>query len=45
MEEMLAPKLLSYFKTRTASGEEAVVLYYFLVKVVACPQCNETIDL
>jgi putative DNA methylase len=45
LEERLAPKLLSYFQTRTASGEEAVVLYYFLVKVIACPQCNETIDL
>jgi hypothetical protein len=45
LEETLAPKLLSYFKTRTVSGEEAVVLYYFLVKVVACPQCYETIDL
>lgn len=45
IEETLAPKLLSYFQTRTASGEEAVVLYYFLVKVVTCPQCHETIDL
>lgn len=45
MEETLAPKLLSYFETKTASGEEAVVLYYFLVKVVACPQCREMIDL
>ena len=45
MEEMLAPKLTSYFETKTASGEEAVVLYYFLVKVVPCPQCNEMIDL
>jgi len=45
MEKTLAPKLLSYFKTKTASGEEAVVLYYFLVKVVSCPFCNERIDL
>jgi putative DNA methylase len=45
MEETLAPKLMSYFKTKTSSGEEAVVLYYFLVKVVPCPQCNEMIDL
>ncbi|MDI6776846.1 MAG: hypothetical protein QMD03_06335 [Syntrophales bacterium] len=45
MEETLSPKLLSYFETKAASGEEAVVLYYFLVKVVSCPQCNETIDL
>lgn len=45
MEEKLAPKLLSYFDTKTASGEGAVVLYYFLVKVVACPQCGTMIDL
>ncbi len=45
LEETLAPRLLSYFKTRDASGEEAVVLYYFLVKVVACPHCHEMIDL
>ncbi len=45
MEEALAPRLLSYFGSRTATGEEAVVLYYFLVKVVACPQCSEMIDL
>lgn len=45
LEETLAPKLLSYFETRTASGEEATVLYYFLVKVVGCPQCGKNIDL
>jgi putative DNA methylase len=45
MEEMVGPILLSYFRTHTTSGEEAVVLYYFLVKVVACPQCHQTIAL
>jgi len=45
MEDTLAPKLLSYFATKTVSGEEAVVLYYFLVKVVPCPHCHEMIDL
>ena len=45
LEEMLAPKLLRYFETKTTSGEAAVVLYYFLVKVVACPHCREMIDL
>jgi putative DNA methylase len=45
MEETLAARLLRYFETKTSSGEEAVVLYYFLVKVVACPQCRGMIDL
>jgi len=45
IEETLAPRLLTYFETKTNSGEEAIVLYYFLVKVVACPQCGKDIDL
>ena len=45
LEEELAPTLLSYFATRTREGDEAVVLYYFLVKIVACPKCNHEIDL
>ena len=45
LDETLAPKLLSYFETKTDSGEEAIVLYYFLVKVVGCPQCGKNIDL
>jgi len=45
MEETLAPKLISYFETKTAEGEEAIVLYYFLVKIVACPHCGKDIDL
>jgi adenine-specific DNA methylase len=45
LEQTLAPKLLNYFETKTGSGEEATVLYYFLVKVVSCPQCGKDIDL
>jgi putative DNA methylase len=45
LEETLAPRLLSFFETKTDSGEKAVVLYYFLVKVVGCPQCGKDIDL
>ena len=45
LEETLAPKILSYFATKTDTGEEAIVLYYFLVKVVGCPQCGKDIDL
>jgi adenine-specific DNA methylase len=45
LEKALASKLLSYFATLTRAGEEATVLYYFLIKVVACPECNRDIDL
>lgn len=45
LEHTLAPKLLSYFKTQTSSGENATVLYYFLVKTVVCPECGEEVDL
>jgi hypothetical protein len=45
LEKQLASKLLEYFVTKNASGEEATVLYYFLVKVVGCPQCGKDIDL
>ncbi len=45
LERTVGPKLLSYFETRTEAGSRATVLYYFLVKVVPCPQCDEQIDL
>ena len=45
MERTLAPKLLRYFETRTGAGEPATVLYYFLVKVVVCPNCGDNVDL
>jgi len=45
LEDALAPRLLSYFRTRTAAGEEACVLYYFLVKVVTCPGCGREVEL
>lgn len=45
VERSLAPKLLSYFQTRTSTGQDATVLYYFLVKVVSCPKCEQAIDL
>jgi len=45
LEKDIAPKLLSYFDTRTKEGEKAIVLYYFLVKIVSCPKCNGEIDL
>jgi putative DNA methylase len=45
LERTLAPRLLSYFDTQSSSGEKATVLYYFLVKVVTCPECGKEIDL
>ena len=45
LEHTVGPKLLNYFETRTEAGDRATVLYYFLVKVVPCPQCSEQIDL
>ena len=45
LERTLAPKLLSYFQTKTGTGQDATVLYYFLVKVVSCPECGKEIDL
>ena len=45
LERQLAPRLLDYFETRTDDGEPATVLYYFLVKVVPCPECGAGIEL
>ena len=45
LERKLSSRLLSYFGTKSASGEEATVLYFFLVKIVECPQCGQGIDL
>ncbi len=45
LESSVAPSLLKFFETRSASGEPATVLYYFMVKVVECPNCHSTIDL
>ena len=45
LERNLASKLLSYFQTRTCKNQDGTVLYYFLVKVVSCPECGKEIDL
>ncbi len=45
IEQTVSPKLMNYFETRTEEGSRATVLYYFLVKVVPCPQCEEHVDL
>lgn len=45
IESNVAPKLLKLFETRSEKGDPATVLYYFMVKVVGCPNCSATIDL
>ena len=45
LERTLATRLLNYFRTKTHAGQDATVLYYFLVKVVSCPECAREIDL
>lgn len=45
IERAVAQTVLSYFATETASGQEATVLYYFLVKVVPCRECGDNVDL
>lgn len=45
LESTVAPTLLSFFQTKTAYGDIATVLYYFMVKVVDCPYCQQQIDL
>ncbi len=45
LESSVAPSLLRLFETRSTEGELATVLYYFMVKVVVCPNCSATIDL
>ena len=45
LEATTARTLLSLFETRTANGDVATVLYYFLVKILDCPHCRNQIDL
>ncbi len=45
LEEKLAPRILQYYRTTADRGEDATVLYYFLVKVVTCRNCAGDIDL
>lgn len=40
LEQTVAPKLLSLFQTKTSAGEDATVLYYFLVKIITTPLKN-----
>ncbi|MGO7604762.1 DNA methyltransferase [Rhizobium ruizarguesonis] len=45
IERDTAPKLRSLYAARLPDGTEATTLYYFWVKQVDCPSCQEPVDL
>lgn len=45
IEATVAPEILSFYKTRLPNGAEGDVLYYFWVKKVPCPHCDEQVEL
>lgn len=45
IERDVAAKIRHYYQCRLSDGRMAEVLYYFWVKVVACPSCQESVDL
>jgi len=45
IESDVADKIRAFYKTRLPNGQEADVLYYFWVKTLKCPCCNNDVDL
>lgn len=45
IERDVAPVLQSFYQTTLPGGGVAEVLYYFWVKVLACPSCGQPVDL
>jgi len=45
IEQDVAPKLRSLYEAQLPDGRRVLVLYYFWVKTVACPQCERSVDL
>jgi len=45
IERKTKERVKSYFKSRLKNGSTVDVLYYFWVKIVACPNCEKQIDL
>jgi len=41
----VADKIRTFYKTRLPDGQETDVLYYFWVKTLKCPICNQDVDL
>lgn len=45
IEADVAPEIKRFYKARLPGGGTADVLYYFWVKVVPCPKCDQPVDL
>jgi len=45
LQNVVAPKIQSFYKAKLSTGELVDVLYYFWVKTVPCPLCGETVEL
>jgi adenine-specific DNA methylase len=45
IERDVAAPIKGYYQSRTANGSTTDVLYYFWVKIVACPGCRSDVDL
>lgn len=45
IERDVAGQIRQYYQCRLADGQVADVLYYFWVKTVPCPSCEESVDL
>ncbi len=45
IEQKLKKPIQDFFKTQDADGRQVDVLYYFLVKILNCPNCSTQIEL
>ena len=45
IEQDISAELRQYYRTTLAGGHNVDVLYYFWVKVLDCPACNNAVDL
>lgn len=45
LRDQVAEELMGLYKSVDSTGEICDVLYYFWVKSLPCPQCNESVDL
>lgn len=45
LEARISQKIIDLYRSTDDAGEPCDVLYYFWVKIIPCPNCNETVDL
>ena len=45
LQNVIAPKIQSFYKAKLSTGELVDVLYYFWVKIIPCPLCGEAVEL